>query len=646
MRGIFCLPENFGEMDTTPHKIGLTRLPFLVAAFVTLICVAILGMSGLREWNSRAATLRAAEVDLANLARSLIQNAEDSFDLMDASILGAVGRLESDGATPATLAKLQNIFVARKATSKRISGFAIVDENGDWLASSGASGKSLSDREFFRHHLQSPDPGAFVGHPVRSLNGEWIMTVSRRFNHRDGSFAGVVIATIGAPYFAEFYGQFDIGASGSISLLSTGGIALARRPDDGNVGRDLSNGPFFKGLRSGVFSGAFNFRSALDGLQRLGFYQQSSRYPFMVLATKAEDEVLASWRDAAVNRMTFVVGLVMLIAVMGLYLVRQLMQGRRLAVALAAKEANFRLLAEGSSDMVTRIGLDEQIYYASPSSVRIVGWRPEQLVGTPALAGVNPEDLVRVEETVAALKRGDTEEARIAFRTRHLEKSGIWVESTLRVTRTVSGKVDGVVAITRDVTQQKNMEEKLETLATEDGLTGLANRRRFDERLLEEWARAHRERTPLALLMLDLDHFKMFNDEYGHQAGDECLRAIGGILGAEAKRAADLAARYGGEEFAMLLPNTDAEGCAQIAEKILREIRRAGMVHRLNLPSGWVTASIGGAVFRPGADRSAGRASLVEAADQALYSAKRSGRDRLVMAAPPVRLFSFRSTAA
>jgi len=394
-----------------------------------------------------------------------------------------------------------------------------------------------------------------------------------------------------------------------------------------------------------VFSGAFNFRSALDGLQRLGFYQQSSRYPFMVLATKAEDEVLASWRDAAVNRMTFVVGLVMLIAVMGLYLVRQLMQGRRLAVALAAKEANFRLLAEGSSDMVTRIGLDEQIYYASPSSVRIVGWRPEQLVGTPALAGVNPEDLVRVEETVAALKRGDTEEARIAFRTRHREKSEIWVESTLRVTRTVSGKVDGVVAITRDVTQQKDMEEKLETLATEDGLTGLANRRRFDERLLEEWGRAQRENTPLALLMLDLDHFKMFNDEYGHQAGDECLRAIAGILRVEAKRTADLAARYGGEEFAMLLPNTDAKGCAQIAEKILGEIRRAGMAHRLNLPSGRVTASIGGAVFRTGADRSAGRASLIEAADRALYGAKRSGRDRLVMAAPSVRQLFFRSAA-
>jgi diguanylate cyclase (GGDEF)-like protein len=130
----------------------------------------------------------------------------------------------------------------------------------------------------------------------------------------------------------------------------------------------------------------------------------------------------------------------------------------------------------------------------------------------------------------------------------------------------------------------------------------------------------------------------MFNDEYGHPAGDECLRAIGGILGAEAKRTTDLAARYGGEEFAMLLPNTDAEGCAQIAEKILREVRCAGIAHRLNMPSGQVTASIGGAAFRPSSDRSTGCASLIEAADRALYTAKKGGRDRIVTAGETVTL--------
>jgi diguanylate cyclase (GGDEF)-like protein/PAS domain S-box-containing protein len=309
-----------------------------------------------------------------------------------------------------------------------------------------------------------------------------------------------------------------------------------------------------------------------------------------------------------------------------------------MAAALADKEANFRMLAEGSSDMVTRIGLDERMQYVSPSSLGIVGWPPDQLVGTPALAGVNPADLARVQEMVAAMKCGDAEEARIAYRTRHREKSEVWIESTLRVTRKDSGEIDGVIAISRDVTQQKNLEGRLESLAIEDGLTGLANRRRFDERLSEEWARAYRERTSLALLMIDLDHFKSFNDEYGHPAGDECLRSVARILAAEAKRTADVAARYGGEEFAMLLPNTDAAGCARIGERIRRKLHDAGIPHALNLPSGLVTASFGGAICRPASDRSAGQASLVEAADRALYAAKAGGRDRLVMAEQVLQL--------
>jgi diguanylate cyclase (GGDEF)-like protein/PAS domain S-box-containing protein len=306
--------------------------------------------------------------------------------------------------------------------------------------------------------------------------------------------------------------------------------------------------------------------------------------------------------------------------------------------ALAAKEANFRLLAEGSSDMVTRIELDERISYVSPSCASIVGWRADQLVGTPALAGVNPADLSCVAEIVAALRRGEMEEARVTYRTRHRGKSEIWIESTLRVTRKVSGEIDGVVAISRDVTEQKDLEEKLATLAIEDGLTGLANRRRFDERLLEEWGRAYRDGTSLSLLLIDVDHFKKFNDEYGHPAGDECLRSIAGVLTAEARRAPDLAARYGGEEFVMLLPNTDAAGCARIGNRIRSALGKLGMPHRQNLPSGQVTVSLGGAVCRPGAERSADPASLVEAADRALYAAKDGGRDRLVMAAQVVTL--------
>jgi len=508
-------------MNTGLPKIGHMRLPLRAAAFVALVCVAILAMSGWREWNSRGDELKAAEVDMANLARSLTQHAEDSFDLLDTSILGAISRLETDGTGAETLSTLRKIFVARTNGFRRIHGIAIADENGDRLTSTVETGKNIGGRGFFDHHRQSTSRDVFIGPPVQSYaDGAWIMTVSRRFNHRDGSFAGVVYATVAANYFSEFYRQFDIGENSAITLLNAGGIVLARsRDNDTFIGRDTSNTPLFRNPSLQTSGGVYYFKSPLDGMQRLSFYKRSDRFPLVLLATVQQDEVLAPRRKAAAIRMLFVLGLVGLIAVIGFHLVRQLQRGQRMAAALVSKEANFRVLAENSSDMVTRIGLDERIQYVSPSSVRIVGWRPDQLVETPALAGVNLEDLPRVQQTVAALRRGDTDETRISYRTRHREKSEIWVESTLRVTRTENGEIDGVVAISRDMTEQKDLEGRLATLAIEDGLTGLANRRSFDARLEEEWARASRERTSLSVLMIDLDCFKAFNDEYGHPDG-------------------------------------------------------------------------------------------------------------------------------
>jgi diguanylate cyclase (GGDEF)-like protein/PAS domain S-box-containing protein len=634
-------------MSADPYRTDMARLPLRAAAFVALVCVAILGVSGWREWTARDIVLKTAEVKLSNLARSLTQHAEDSLDLMDTSILGAVGRLEADGAGPEMLSKLEKVLVARKASLKRIYGIVISDENGNWVASSGGGGSSVLDRDFFHHHMESPAHDVFIGQPIRSRStGDWITTVSRRYNRSDGSFAGIVMASIGAEYFSNFYRQFDIGAHSAIALMNADGIVLARSPDNGAyVGRDTSSGPLFQEPMLQSRHGVHFFTSPLDGMQRVSVYQRSDRFPLVVLATMQQDEVLASWRDAAITRMLFVIGLVMLIAVIGLFLVRQLLQGQRLAAALASKEANFRVLAEGSSDMVTRIGLDERVNYASPSSVRIVGWLPDQLVGMSALAGVNALDLPRIEQTIAALKRGDAEEARITYRTRHREKSEIWVESTVRVTRELGGAIDGVVAISRDVTEQKDIEGKLAALATEDGLTGLANRRRFDEQLQEEWNRAARDGTYLSLLMIDLDRFKTFNDKYGHPAGDECLRSVARILATQAQRTSDLAARYGGEEFVILLPNTDAAGCTRIGERIRRAIRKAGMPHALNLPSRVVTASLGGAVCQPAAQRSADEASLIEAADRALYAAKNAGRNRLVMSGHAATLLLVASIA-
>lgn len=614
-------------------KPGFRHLPLRAAAFVVLTCAAILGVSGWREWAARDAVVKGAETELANVARSLRQHAEDSLDLLDTSVVGVVSRLEIDGAGPATVGKLGIILEARKKAIDRIHSLAVMDDQGNWLTSPGTIGSTFSDDGFFRYHQLSPKREPHVGRPVKSLlDGEWVVTLSRRFNKPDGSFGGVVLATISANYLSHFYEQFEIGRNSSVALTHGDGIIIARNPgNDRFVGRSVADTALFRDTSLQRPSGAYHFQSPLDGAERVSFFWRSSRYPLVLVATLDKEELLAPWRAAAVSRMLYVLALVMLIGVIGGVLVRQLQRGQRMAVALAETEAHFRLLAEGSSDMVTRIGLDERLRYVSPSSVRVVGWRPNQLIGTPALAGIKPEDLPEVQAIVGALRRGEREEARLTYRNVHRQHGEVWLESTMRVTRRGNGNVDGVVAITRDITEQKRLETRLETLAIEDSLTGLANRRRFDERLKEEWARAYRDRSSLALLMIDVDHFKAYNDEYGHPAGDACLRLVAKVIAAETQRAGDLAARYGGEEFAMLLPNTDAAGCARVGERIRNAVHQAGLVHRSNPVAGCVTASIGGAACRPALERTAGVASLVEAADQALYAAKEAGRNRLMM---------------
>jgi diguanylate cyclase (GGDEF)-like protein len=184
------------------------------------------------------------------------------------------------------------------------------------------------------------------------------------------------------------------------------------------------------------------------------------------------------------------------------------------------------------------------------------------------------------------------------------------------------GKLIAVVETLRDMTDEKTAQIALEQLATRDGLTGLANRRCFDDTLHAEWMRAMRQKQPLSLLMVDVDNFKAYNDAHGHLGGDECLKRIACAVASE-MRANDLVARYGGEEFAVILPNQALKGAAIVAERIRCR------VEQLQVPgkAQHVTVSIGAAtaIASPDADAS----QLVAIADAALYRAKHMGRNRI-----------------
>jgi len=172
---------------------------------------------------------------------------------------------------------------------------------------------------------------------------------------------------------------------------------------------------------------------------------------------------------------------------------------------------------------------------------------------------------------------------------------------------------------------------ELQKLAALDALTGISNRRRFDETMLLEWQRGQRERQPLSLLMVDIDFFKYFNDTYGHPAGDLCLKRTAAVLTEHLRRPADLVARYGGEEFAIILPDTDSAGAMTVARACVRTLEQLQIENKRAEPRGVVTLSIGVATMVPGKGFTPG--DLIGAADQALYAAKHGGRNRAVDAA-------------
>ena len=297
---------------------------------------------------------------------------------------------------------------------------------------------------------------------------------------------------------------------------------------------------------------------------------------------------------------------------------------------MSVEETDFQFLAENSRDLILRIGMDLLYYYVSPASFSLLGWHPEEMIGKHVSSFVYPEDFPLVADVVERTLNQGINSDSITVRGIRKDGSLVWVETSTRVIREEdTGEPREFVIALRDVSERKALEEKLAALAMTDGLTGLANRRAFDEALSREWKRTLRKGTAVSLLLLDLDHFKQFNDNYGHQVGDDCLRAVAATLRATV-RESDIAARYGGEELAVILPETHSAAAEVLAERFRAAVEALGVTHSANPEGGgFVTVSIGVATAL---SRDGGTIAMPEglllSADLALYKAKHEGRNR------------------
>lgn len=275
--------------------------------------------------------------------------------------------------------------------------------------------------------------------------------------------------------------------------------------------------------------------------------------------------------------------------------------------------------------------------YIGPQIEALLGWpQGSWLSANDWAERMHPEDREWVVNfCVAQSQSGLDHEADYRALTR--DGRYVWIRDVVHVLRNAAGEVEALVGFMFDISERKQTEQKLlqlqkqlEELSYQDGLTGVANRRMFDNRLQMEWSNAQRNSLPLSLILLDIDYFKQYNDHYGHVRGDDCLKSVGQALSGAAVRPRDLLARYGGEEFVLLLPETDAQAAAQVAERCRQLIREQNIQHAHSQVAPLLTISLGVGTLVPGPfDQPE---AFLERVDSLLYKAKHQGRDQAVLA--------------
>jgi diguanylate cyclase (GGDEF)-like protein/PAS domain S-box-containing protein len=309
--------------------------------------------------------------------------------------------------------------------------------------------------------------------------------------------------------------------------------------------------------------------------------------------------------------------------------VRDITELKELQAEVKKQTEELRIITDFSQAWETWFDNDGSLRWVSPSVERITGYRPDEcyaMEGFP-VPTIHPDDREKISKGLKAAAVKETYKE-IEFRQLHKDGSIRWCAVESRPAFDANGKPVGFRSSVRDISRQKALQQELERIATTDSLTGIMNRRQFFHLGDAEIYRASRYRTPMSVVMLDVDHFKKINDTHGHGVGDECLKALAKCVTSTIRRS-DFFARLGGEEFAILMPETGIEDAAALAERVRLAVQKINVP----LPAGrcHFTISAGVSVHEPG---TTDLSQLLQNADEALYEAKDAGRNRVRVAHP------------
>jgi PAS domain S-box-containing protein len=442
-------------------------LELATAAFIAFVCVTLIGVEGWRIISARTTALGAGMVNAQNLTRSLSRNVASTLRSADAILADLVERLENDRGGPAERARLRRLLMANTASFPLIDDIAVFGERGDARVSSLPPGQATSnifDCDYFKFHRDHSDHGLHVGHPVQSkATGHWIIPVSRRIDHADGTFAGIIRMAVSLDSWRRFYQVFDIGESGTITVYLADGTLLVRRPEAPNeIGEDFSSTPLFRAWLPDTPEGSYIGPSPHDGIVRLVSYRRVEGYPLVLAVCLTRDEVLAEWRTGAWGHFAADAVLAALLAALGVWLLRQVRRRHLAEEARATMADRYRLLSDNSTDVVIAHGLDGKIRYVSPAIREMLGYEPDEVVGANFVSFLHPEEQADLG--------GDFREKLLhdniliaSCRVRRKDGSYAWTEAASRlvVDRSTGTPLERVGSL-RDISRRKAADAELE----------------------------------------------------------------------------------------------------------------------------------------------------------------------------------------
>ena len=485
------------------ERAAARPVKLLIAPIFAVIFCFCAVCAGLLIEARRAALQQAAEV-ASSLVAAVEFDVSRHIEAVDLSLQAVVENLKLAEIDLVSRKLRHLILFDRAASAPQIIRIIVLDRFGYVRFDSRMVEplqENFADRDYFQAHKADASTGMFISRPLISrAGGAWVLAISRRLSNPDGTFDGVVTASVQLSYFEQLFKNVTLGPEGSITLSHMDGTVLMRWPfKEEYIGISLRGAKLYQELAISR-AGRFETEVATDGVKRLVVYSQISGLPLVVAIGQSTNDIYANWNEFAFG-VSIMIALLCMIAIgLAMYLVSEL-------------------------------------------------------------------------------------------------------------------------------NRRHDAETKLATLAATDGLTGLSNRRHFNTTIAAEWQRAMREKTPLALLMVDADNLKTYNDVHGHQAGDALLKSVGAAIASAIERGGDMGARYGGDEFSVLLPGTSTDGAVRVAEKI--RLVYAELCKRDKIACSGL--SIGVACLTPSAAERSD--DLVKLADLALYRAKDLGRNRTEVAA-------------